>query len=304
MVDIKYTIGAGAINKIIGIAKGEVNKYPERWWGDSTHSYYCTWYGKNDLWCAIFISWLAAAAGFTSIIPHEMSTIRQRNLFDAMGRYTVGTAGIRRGDIVYMKTSSARGEINHVGIVESVNADGTPNTIDGNTSNPDFPGSEDTGGCVAWKRRPFSVIRGYARPDYAAVDSDPGAPPNPWSPRPVIGGTTTYLAADGYWGLNTTRALQKRFGTYIDGEIWGQYSAHKANNPALVSGWKWTTSPTGSPLIKAMQTWLGVGADGIAGPGTFTALQRRLGMKYADGVLSARSPAVAEMQRRLNAGTL
>lgn len=59
----------------------------------------------------------------------------------------------------------------------------------------------------------------------------------------------------------------------------------------------------GSNLIRAMQKWLGVSADGNMGPGTIKALQKRMGTTQ-DGVISSPSDVVREMQKRLNANKL
>lgn len=298
-------------DNIIGIATGELTRGRKaapitgdvHWNGSPRSSLYCQWYPYHDFWCAMFVSWCAAHAGLLGDrIPKHMATTAGADWFKARGRWTEGLSGVRRGDILYMKIGAARGYVNHVGIVESVNAMGAY-TIEGNTSRPDFSGSEDAGGCVARKLRgPLSTglaIVGYGRPDYdrAAVT----APDVEWTfdlPHSSVG-----LVTDGYWGRATTAALQKRFGTYVDGVVSSQYVAHKAKNPGLTSGWDWVGAPQGSPLVRAMQSWLAVPADGIAGPQTFRALQTRLG-KIADGEFWARSPAIAELQRRLNAGTL
>ena len=91
------------------------------------------------------------------------------------------------------------------------------------------------------------------------------------------------LAVDGYWGPATTRALQRYFGTPVDGYI---------SKPSL--------------LIKAMQKWLGTTQDGyISEPYSLmvVALQKRFGTPQ-DGYISKPSLMVKEMQRRLNNGKL
>lgn len=114
------------------------------------------------------------------------------------------------------------------------------------------------------------------------------------APAPAPSG----LAVDGQWGPSTTRALQRKFGTAVDGVISGQ---KRGAWNAGVNSAKWGSG--GSQLIAAMQRWLGIPADGYLGPQTVRALQARMGTPV-DGVISAQSQAVAEMQRRLNAGTL
>lgn len=88
------------------------------------------------------------------------------------------------------------------------------------------------------------------------------------------------LRVDGYFGPLTIKALQRYFGTPVDGVI---------SKPSLV--------------IKAMQKWLGVKQDGYLGPVTISALQRRLGT-IVDGKISKPSLVVKELQRRLNNGYL
>lgn len=297
---------------ILGVATGELSRglkgaafQPGKvhWNGDPRYSIYTHWYGYHDFWCAMFVSWCANQSGMLGeIIPRHMSTPAGADWFKARGRWTNGLSGVRRGDILYMRIGAARGYVNHVGIVESVNGLGAY-TIEGNTSRADMPGSEDSGGCVARKLRgPLSrgiTIVGYGRPAYDREGVT--APDLEWTfdlPHTSVG-----LVTDGYWGRATTAALQKCFGTYVDGVVSSQYSAHRSNNPGLTSGWEWVGAPKGSPLMRAMQNWLGVPADGIGGPTTFRALQSRVGT-FADGTFWARSPAIAEMQRRLNAGSL
>lgn len=105
------------------------------------------------------------------------------------------------------------------------------------------------------------------------------------------------LTVDGYWGKETTLALQKALGTYPDGIISGQY------NTATVKAISSTTGGrNGSPMIRALQKKLGVKVDGLIGPNTVRALQRYLGTPV-DGIISRPSTMVRAMQRRLNAGT-
>lgn len=112
------------------------------------------------------------------------------------------------------------------------------------------------------------------------------------------------LEVDGYWGKLTTRAVQKALGTPVDGIVSEQHVTYKAKNPGLLSSsWEWKSSPKGgSQMVKALQRKVGAGVDGIAGDETFKKLQKHLGTP-ADGVISAPSMCVKELQRRLNAGT-
>src|SRR5690625_3769014 len=88
------------------------------------------------------------------------------------------------------------------------------------------------------------------------------------------------LKVDGYMGKLTISALQRYFGTVVDGVI---------SKPSLV--------------IKALQKLLGVKQDGYFGPITIKALQNRFGT-VQDGVISKPSLVIKELQRRLNRGKL
>lgn len=106
------------------------------------------------------------------------------------------------------------------------------------------------------------------------------------------------LKVDGYWGVDTTKALQRYFGTPVDGEIWGQVKNNVVSN---IGGVKYGKG--GSKVVKDLQKLVGVKQDGYFGKDTLKALQKHLGTPV-DGVLSRPSTAVKELQRRLNKGKL
>lgn len=104
------------------------------------------------------------------------------------------------------------------------------------------------------------------------------------------------IYVDGYWGRDTTKELQRIFGTYTDGVVSSQvYQAGNGNLTSITWGYY------GSPLIRAMQRRLGVSADGFMGRNTIYALQKHYGT-YADGYISPNSPMIRAMQRALNQG--
>lgn len=114
------------------------------------------------------------------------------------------------------------------------------------------------------------------------------------------------VAVDGFWGSETTRALQRLFGTPEDGVVSHQFVGD--HQPALTTGWEWDETLGGSTLIRAMQTELGTGSgmvtvvDGLIGPGTIAKLQEHFGT-VVDGELWANSPCVRAMQEAINNGT-
>ncbi len=64
------------------------------------------------------------------------------------------------GDLCLM--DFGKGRASHIGVVVEVLGGGKYKTIEGNTSTS----SNDNGGCVMFRTRSTSVIRGFARPDY------------------------------------------------------------------------------------------------------------------------------------------
>lgn len=112
-------------------------------------------------------------------------------------------------------------------------------------------------------------------------------------------GSRDKIGVDGYWGEETTRALQRLFGTPEDGIVSHQYVEN--HQPALTSGWEWDDTLGGSTLIRAMQAKLGCVVDGLIGPGTIARLQQHYGTAV-DGELWASSPCVRAMQEAINRG--
>lgn len=116
---------------------------------------YGDWYGLNGQpWCAIFVSWVFYHEGlplaFTT--PKGFAAVQVGiSKFKAMGRWY--TSGPKPGDLVFFTYS-------HVGIVESVNGDGSIVSIEGNSS--------DRVQQVKHK----SDILGYGRPNYSSTPED------------------------------------------------------------------------------------------------------------------------------------
>lgn len=109
------------------------------------------------------------------------------------------------------------------------------------------------------------------------------------------------LACDGYWGIDTTRALQAYFGLPQTGYVYHQWADNR--QPALTSGWHWDYSQTGDVLICNLQSFLGTATDGLFGSNDIRALQRHMGC-VQDGTLDVGSNTIKIMQRRLGNGIL
>jgi len=120
--------------------------------GSGNYTEYGRWYGMQDQWCAMFVSWCAAVAGVDgSVVPRHAYTPTGLNFFKNQGRahsrasIAAGQYTPQRGDIVYFKSSSSRDSTNHIGIVLSY-VNGILYTVEGNTSSTAY---STNGGVVA-----------------------------------------------------------------------------------------------------------------------------------------------------------
>lgn len=111
--------------------------------------------------------------------------------------------------------------------------------------------------------------------------------------------TVKAISVDGVWGPELTRRLQEIFGTGVDGKISNQPMSNKKYCAGITAA-EWSNHLSGgSALIKAIQKWSGVTADGYIGPQTIRAMQRKLGTQV-DGVISNPSAMVRALQEWCN----
>ncbi|GAA3813749.1 CHAP domain-containing protein [Cellulomonas soli] len=276
---------------VIGAAASQIGYFA----APGTPSRFGTWYGDpRGPWCAMFVSWVADQAGARDIIPHHAYTPAGAQWFRTHGGWHAGLGGVDRGDVVYFDFPGRPDRISHVALVEQVGADGSVQTIEGNTSGPG--GDQRNGGLCARKRR-RSFIVGYGRPAYAATH---GAAPAPAQARNADGSLT--LVLDGQLGPATIGRWQEVMGTPIDFTISPGFSALIAAdqtflNSVVASGH--VQNLTGRPAlavdgdqgprtIQVRQFWLRnamnpvhqqnligrlLDFDGIAGPQTVKVLQ-------------------------------
>ncbi len=108
--------------------------------GSANYTEYGRWYGLQDMWCAMFVSWCAFNAGVpTTVVPKHSFTVSGLNQFISWGRaYTraeveAGTYTPQAGDIIYFKSARNTNKTNHVGIVTGFSGS-TIYTVEGNTS--------------------------------------------------------------------------------------------------------------------------------------------------------------------------
>ena len=101
------------------------------------------------------------------------------------------------------------------------------------------------------------------------------------------------------WGHELTKRLQEIFKTGVDGVISDQPTSNKKYCAGIAAA-EWSGKLSGgSDLIRAMQRWAGVTADGYIGPQTIRALQKKLGTPV-DGVISYPSAMVKALQEWCN----
>jgi peptidoglycan hydrolase-like protein with peptidoglycan-binding domain len=143
-------------DRVLAVAEHEIG-YVER---AQRNTKYGEWYGDNhQWWCAMFVSWVFYNAGLPLPATQERgfeSCSAGRAWFVRRRRFTTTPA---RGLVVFYDWDG-RAPLDHVGIVRSVNTDGSIVAIEGNTSNPN-------GGAhgVFPKPRRFGIV-GYGIPDY------------------------------------------------------------------------------------------------------------------------------------------
>lgn len=239
-------------DQVLAVAASQIGYYAK----PGTSSKYGDWYGlSRSPWCAMFVSWAADQAGALDIIPKHAYTPSGANWFKARGQWGSGLNGVRRGDIVFFDFPDSLRRIQHVGFVESVNADGSVNTIEGNTSGT---GSQANGGALMRKRRK-SYIVGYGRPNYA---HNPNAPKPPADTRPRNKDGSLTIAQDGVRGAATNARWQEVMNTPIDGVI------SKPDSSLIRADQTFLNTVVGAPHILALTGRSSLVVDGDEGAKT------------------------------------
>jgi peptidoglycan hydrolase-like protein with peptidoglycan-binding domain len=304
------------IEQVLAKARGELgNYYPG-------NSKYGVWYGDkvgssvydSAAFCAMGLSWVFDGVGGLDIFPLHAYTPAGANWFKARGQWTTGTRGIHRGAIVFFDWPGQPNRISHVGIVESVNGDGSVNTIEFNTSGT-AAGDQRNGRAVVRKRRKAYIV-GYGSPAYSNAVSTGGGTTVKYNPNGRtsvwIKAIQTKLKALGYnlgpagvdgdlgkYTYDATRAFQKAAGISVDGDpgpatmaALDRAIANKGK-PALPKPPK----PAGNEAVKAIQRAVGATDDGFWGNDTdkrthavrmSSSLKGRqfpFGVKYAQAVV-------------------
>lgn len=148
-------------------------------------------------WCADFVVWCARQAGL--VLPSESAyTPAMAAGFQRTGAWTEVPAP---GTVVFFDFPDSSTGIQHVGLVEAVNPDGSLTTIEGNTSSGEA-GSQDNGGGVFRRRRPLRFVVGFGvpLPIAAQEESHMANQPHTFTFHPTPSG-------QGYWIVVDTGAV-------------------------------------------------------------------------------------------------
>jgi CHAP domain len=145
--------------KVLDLARSQIG-YTEKPI-NSNHTKYNEWYYGKPLsapWCAIFTSWLFAQSGKTlawqndrgfAYCPYGVKRAKELNIWFTSPKV---------GDLVFFDWGRD-GISDHIGVVETLNQDGSITTIEGNTS----LSNDSNGGQVMRRTRYKNQIMGYAR---------------------------------------------------------------------------------------------------------------------------------------------
>ena len=125
-----------------------------------------TKYGKaygldGQPWCMMFVWWVFQQAGFNLYKTASCTALVDRYRSKSPGQ--IVRVNYRPGDIVFFDFSGKKSKTEHVGIVESVMANGTIITIEGNTGT----GNDANGGAVMRRSRKENVITCAVRPEFS-----------------------------------------------------------------------------------------------------------------------------------------
>lgn len=240
-----------------------------------------TWYKNrngssfagNFAWCNAAITYWAYQSGNYQAVCFGTDyayTVYHAQRFQKAGQWYSGTtANVKKaqpGDIVFFDWggTDSVGAIDHVGVVEKNNGNGTVTTIEGNISNK----------CMR-KTRDASTIAGYGRPKYTGTSSSP-ADPTP-----------------GYWAYHWTNGAQLHVpdgSTLLRRGSGGMDVKRLQNSLNLVFGEKLAVDgdfgPATEAAVKRAQSKLKVTADGEYGPQTANALK-----KHIEAALKPKDPA-------------
>ena len=299
---VGYTEGKNS-NQLSGYAKSNGN-YTE----------YGSWFGLQDMWCSMFVSWCANQARVsTSVVPKTARTVDGLNSFINSGRaYTRSQVANGQyipqpGDIIYFKGSRNSAKTNHMGIVTGY-SNKIVYTIEGNTN--DAADKSTNGGGVFEKSYSISdtFIVYICCPNYA--NSDPVVS-NPQSCFPRYTGSSNSLVTGlKAVGVDSSYAYRKQIAA-ANGI--SSYSGTAAQNTQLLNRLKSGTlqkpGSSSAPTVSCFPRYTGTSGSlvtGLNAVGANSSYAYRKQIAAANGISGYSGTAAQNTQllNRLKAGTL
>ena len=155
--------------QIVAVARKEASEAEDNIGGGK----YKTWYGMDDNWCAMFVSWCANECGYidSGTMPKTASVANMKAWYMQKGQYYAKESGYepKAGDVILFGNGRS-----HTGLVVDYDPETkTVTTVEGNTgasgTTPYHKGSR-----VKEKKYPltYNTIAGYGTPEYPADEGE------------------------------------------------------------------------------------------------------------------------------------
>lgn len=287
----------------VGYREGRNNwtKYAKEQWADV----------QNQAWCGSFVGWCLLKAGWDvrgvvwmPYVPYIMAWAKK------IGAWTTDSGSQKNGDLVVYNWGG-RGAVDHVGIVYRDNKSKLYRAVEGNTS-PSNAGSQSNGGGVYIRYRKRSDIQGWVRMDKVLehydklekavveqIKSSAEAAKDALTKKKLkkldvdgkigplfvdasmafLNSRGAKLKRDNKAGHEYWKAWQRYLRTPVDGTVSKQSRKASEISPlgSITQGWDYTgPGSSGSTMVRALQRWLKVNQDGVVGPATVKAWQRKI----------------------------
>lgn len=177
---------------ILKVARAEIGVTDD---GNNKVKYNTEYYGRevegnNYPWCCVFVWWVFNHAKASKLFFNGKKCASCTTTRNTMIAQKVEDP--KAGDLVFFNFLGGSDKVEHIGIVEAVNSDGSITTIEGNTS----IGNNANGGAVMRRNRKGSYIDSYIRPMYDVAATKPVKKTNKQVALEVI---------DGKWGNGDER---------------------------------------------------------------------------------------------------
>ena len=151
----------GSASDAINVAKGELHTVLQ----NGTVKYNDAFYGhaSSAAWCNTFAWWVLNTSGSGDQFPYSAGCQPTLEWFNAKGQYTTDISSAQPGDLIFFDWGKDGPDADHIGIIESVNSDGTLTVIEGNSTNTN---GGNNGVFENTYRMSYDHILGIARPKY------------------------------------------------------------------------------------------------------------------------------------------